>query len=100
MFANTQTEAHVAAQFKTPTLRQVSQTSPYMHDGSLASLADLVERYNQGGIPNPHLDREIRPLNLTNQEKKDLVAFLESLTGKIRFQPARDEAKRATASVN
>ena len=71
--------------FKTPTLRQVSQTAPYMHDGSLATLAELVDRYNRGGVPNPFLDREIRPLKLSDQEKKDLVAFLESLTGNIRF---------------
>ena len=74
--------------FKTPTLRQVSETAPYMHDGSLSTLADVVDRYNQGGVPNPHLDREIRPLNLAGREKKDLVAFLESLTGTIRFEPS------------
>ena len=75
--------------FKTPTLRQVSQTAPYMHDGSLATLADVVDRYNQGGVANPHLDREIRPLKLTDEEQADVVAFLESLTGHMRFEPAR-----------
>jgi cytochrome c peroxidase len=59
---------------------------PYMHDGSLATLAVVVHRYSQGGIPNPFLDREIRPLNLSDEEKKDLVAFLESFTGNIRFR--------------
>ena len=78
--------------FKTPTLRQVSQTAPYMHDGSLATLAQVVERYNQGGIKNPYLDSEVRPLNLNEREEKDLVAFLESLTGVIRFEAVTDEA--------
>jgi cytochrome c peroxidase len=82
--------------FKTPMLRQVSQTAPYMHDGSLAT---VVERYNRGGIPIPYLDREIRPLNLRRDEREDLVAFLASITGKIRFEPAGDEPKRAAASV-
>ena len=85
--------------FKTPTLRQISETAPYMHDGSLATLSDVVERYNQGGIPNPHLDREIRPLGLTNEETKNLVAFLESLTGNIDFELDSDETKRGKASA-
>jgi cytochrome c peroxidase len=85
--------------FKTPTLRQISQTAPYMHDGSLASLAEVVQRYNAGGVPNPHLDREIRPLNLTDEERKDLVAFLESLTGNIRFRKLGDDAHREAILV-
>ncbi len=85
--------------FKTPTLRQVSQTAPYMHDGSLATLAEVVDRYSRGGVPNPHLDREIRPLNLSDQEKKELVAFLESLTGNIRFRNGRDAVDRAAVST-
>lgn len=84
-YAVTEEEADRGA-FKTPTLRQVSQTDPYMHDGSLATLADVVERYNQGGVSNPQLDREIRPLTLSEQEKRDLVAFLESLTGTINVR--------------
>jgi cytochrome c peroxidase len=67
--------------FKTPTLRNVTQTRPYMHDGSLTSLALVVEFYNGGGRRNPHLSRLIRPLNLSPQDKIDLLAFLESLTG-------------------
>jgi cytochrome c peroxidase len=85
--------------FKTPTLRQVSQTAPYMHDGSLPTLAEVVQRYNAGGVPNPHLDREIRPLNLTDEERKDLVAFLESLTGNIRFRKLGDDAHREAILV-
>lgn len=92
-YAVTQNDADSGA-FKTPTLRQVSDTAPYMHDGSLATLAEVVNRYNDGGIQNPHLDPEIRPLSLSDEEKKDLVAFLESLTGNIRFKPDGDSAKR------
>jgi cytochrome c peroxidase len=66
--------------FKTPTLRNVALTAPYMHDGSLATLDDVIEHYNKGGIPNPYLDPEIRPLHLSEREKKDLVEFLKSLT--------------------
>jgi cytochrome c peroxidase len=67
--------------FKTPTLRSITQTRPYMHDGSLNSLTEVVEYYDRGGRPNPHLSRLIRPLNLSAQDKIDLIAFLESLTG-------------------
>jgi cytochrome c peroxidase len=69
--------------FKTPTLRNVALTAPYMHDGSDDTLMDVVEFYNKGGIPNPNLSKEIKPLNLTDQEKHDLVDFLESLTGDV-----------------
>ena len=67
--------------FKTPTLRSVTLTRPYMHDGSLSTLAEVVEFYNQGGRRNPNLSKLIRPLNFTAQDKIDLLAFLESLTG-------------------
>ncbi len=67
--------------FKTPTLREVARTAPYMHDGSLKTLDDVVEFYNKGGIKNKNLDPNIKPLNLTDQDKKDLVAFLRALNG-------------------
>ncbi len=67
--------------FKTPTLREIEHTAPYMHDGSMATLEDVVEFYNKGGIKNKNLDENIKPLNLTDQEKKDLVAFLKTLSG-------------------
>lgn len=67
--------------FKTPTLRNILQTRPYMHDGSLQSLSDVVEFYNAGGRPNRYQSKLIRPLNLTPDEKLDLLAFLESLGG-------------------
>ena len=69
--------------FKTPTLRDVATRPPYMHDGSLHTLADVVAFYNQGGHQNPWLAQEIKPLNLTASEQADLVAFLAALTGEV-----------------
>jgi cytochrome c peroxidase len=69
--------------FKTPTLREVARTAPYMHDGSLARLEDVVDFYDRGGRPNPHLDTELRPLHLTDTDKTSLVAFLHSLSGTV-----------------
>lgn len=63
--------------FKTPTLRDIARTAPYMHDGSQKTLADVVEHYNKGGIANPQLDEEIFPLNLSAEEKADLVTFMK-----------------------
>ncbi len=70
--------------FKTPTLREIPRTAPYMHDGSLATLEEVIEFYNRGGNPNPYLDPELRPLQLTAEEKKSLLAFLRSLSGTIQ----------------
>lgn len=67
--------------FKTPTLRDVARSAPYMHDGSLASLEDVVDFYDRGGRPNPNLDPSIRPLGLTPSEKRALVALLKALSG-------------------
>jgi cytochrome c peroxidase len=66
--------------FKVPTLRNVALTAPYMHDGSLATLRDVVDFYSRGGQGHPNTDPTIRPLGLTAQEKEDLIAFLGSLT--------------------
>ncbi len=63
--------------FKTPTLREIARTAPYMHDGSLATLEDVITHYNRGATPNPYLDEEIFTLNLTEQEQADLVTFLK-----------------------
>ncbi len=68
--------------FKTPTVRDIARTTPYMHDGSEPTLESVVEFYNKGGVRNPALDSKIAPLNLTTAEKADLVAFLRTLTGK------------------
>jgi len=67
--------------FKTPGLREVSRHAPYMHDGSLATLRDVVEFYNRGGAANPNLSGRIRPLRLTPQDVDALVAFLRALDG-------------------
>lgn len=67
--------------FKTPTIRNVALTAPYMHDGSQATLEEVVEWYDKGGHPNPHLSDKIRPLNLTAQDKADLVEFMKACTG-------------------
>jgi cytochrome c peroxidase len=67
--------------YKTPGLRNVALTAPYMHDGSMATLADVAQFYNRGGSSNPGLDARLRPRGLAESEIADLVAFLESLTG-------------------
>jgi cytochrome c peroxidase len=76
--------------YRTPGLRNVALSAPYMHDGSLATLAQVVKFYDQGGVPNPTLDPLIRPLNLTSQERGDLVAFLAALTGDRTATLVRD----------
>lgn len=84
-FAVTESLDEIGA-FKTSTLRNVAVTAPFMHDGSLATLRDVVEHYNNGGVTrkddpvNDFLSGGIRPLNLTDDEISDLVAFMESLT--------------------
>lgn len=78
-FRLTQKEADKAL-FKVPTLRNIALTAPYMHDGSLPTLESVVEHYNAGGQNHPHKSDLVQPLHLTKQEKKDLVAFLQSLT--------------------
>lgn len=67
--------------FKTPTLREIARSAPYMHDGRFKTLEEVVNFYNQGGIKNPHQDPLVIPLDLTDQEKRDLVAFLHTLNG-------------------
>lgn len=81
-FAVTMDEKDTGA-FKTPTIRNVAQTAPYMHDGSQATLMEVVEWYDKGGHKNPHLSDRIKPLNLSEQDKKDLVAFMEACTGEF-----------------
>ncbi len=82
-FAVTGKEADRGA-FKTPTLREIARTAPYMHDGSIATLEDVIEFYNRGGNPNAYRDPELRPLNLNTEEKQALVAFLRALSGALR----------------
>lgn len=66
--------------FKTPTLRDVELTGPYMHDGSIRTLLDVLRFYNQGGLKNPILDEKMTPLNLTEHEMNAIVEFLRALT--------------------
>jgi cytochrome c peroxidase len=73
--------------FRTPTLREVASTAPYMHDGSLKTLEAVVDFYSDGGNPNAYLDGEMAPLNLTAAEKADLIAFLRTLNGAVREGP-------------
>ena len=70
--------------FKTPTLREIARTAPYMHDGSLATLEDVIAFYADGGRPNRYLDSDMRPRHLTVEDRRALAAFLRSLTGRIR----------------
>jgi cytochrome c peroxidase len=77
--------------FKSSGLRDIALSAPYMHDGSEATLLDVINFYDKGGEPNPYLDGGIVPLKLTDSEKQDLVAFLESLTGQGQGSPTRAE---------
>ena len=67
--------------FKTPTIRNVELSAPYMHDGSVKTLEEVVELYNKGGEANPHLSEKVKKLNLSDQEKRDLVAFMKACSG-------------------
>jgi cytochrome c peroxidase len=69
--------------FKTPTVRNVVHTAPYMHDGSQKTLEEVVEWYDKGGHPNPLLSDKIKKLNLNEQERKDLVEFMKAVTGEF-----------------
>lgn len=69
--------------FKTPSLREISRRSPYMHDGSIATLEQVVEHYDRGGVDRPSRSDLMKPLGLTSQDKSDLVAFLETLTSDL-----------------
>ena len=82
--------------FRVPTLRNVALTFPYMHDGSLATLRDVVDFYDVGNGADPQRDKRLRRLNLTEPQKKQLVAFLESLTS----ANAEELAKQARAPFN
>ncbi len=68
--------------FKTPTLREVVRTGPYMHDGSFATLEEVIDYYDRGGNSNPYLDRELHPMHLSAEEKANLALFLRSLSAR------------------
>ena len=80
----TKLEGHKGA-FKTPTLREITSTAPYMHDGSEKTLEEVVEFYDKGGHKNKWLSTKIKPLHLTKQEKQDLVEFLKALSGDVTW---------------
>jgi cytochrome c peroxidase len=69
--------------FKTPSLREITRRAPYMHDGSLATLEQVVDHYDGGGMDRPSRSDLMKPLGLTSDEKSDLVAFLKSLTSDL-----------------
>jgi cytochrome c peroxidase len=69
--------------FKTPTLREIARTAPYMHDGSVTSLDAVIDYYDRGGNRHASLDLELQPLRLTPSEKAVLVAFLQALSGTV-----------------
>ena len=82
--------------YKTPTLRDVALSSPYFHDGSAATLEDVMAHYNKGGTPNPQLSPRMTPLGLTAREQADVVEFMHALTGEMSLEvlgpPLPDEA--------
>ncbi|HEY6272773.1 MAG TPA: cytochrome c peroxidase [Terriglobales bacterium] len=88
--------------FKTPTLREIARRGPYMHDGSLATLEDVIDYYDRGGNQNPYLDENIVPLHLSDAEKRALLAFLRTgLAGSVvdgtaeevrRHRPVREKS--------
>jgi cytochrome c peroxidase len=81
-FAVTKDEKEKGA-FKTPTVRDITRTAPYMHDGSQRTLEEVVAFYNKGGEKNRWLDPKVRPLGLTPGESADLIVFLHALDGEI-----------------
>lgn len=86
--------------FKTPTLRNVGVTGPYMHDGSLTTLWDVIDHYNKGGIANPFLDGGMQRLGLTEPEIDDLVAFMFALTADDFSTLEKQELTRQRARKN
>jgi len=80
--------------FKTPSLRNVAESAPYMHDGKLRTLDDVAQFYAGGGNSNPYLDKEMKPLNLTARDRADLVEFLKSLSGEMPANAGPLQASR------
>lgn len=83
--------------FKTPTLRNIAITAPYMHDGTLATLYDVMDHYNKGGIQNPFLDGGMQRLGLTEGEIDDLVKFMTTLTSDTFAALGRSEMAKQNA---
>lgn len=90
-FAETQNDADMGS-FKTPSLRGVIWTAPYMHDGSVPTLKDVIDHYIGGGNSNPHLDKRIHVLDfLSGPERRDLLEFVKSLSGPMPLNVGRPE---------
>jgi cytochrome c peroxidase len=98
-FLVTKNPADIGA-FKSETLRNIGITAPYMHDGSLATLWDVMDHYNKGGVPNPFLDGGMQRLGLSEAEIDDLVAFLFTLTDDRFAEFGKAEMARQTALKN
>jgi cytochrome c peroxidase len=84
--------------YKTPSLRNIALTAPYMHDGSLTTLDEVVEFYNKGGEDNPLKDSLLQPLGLTKEEKNSLVSFLRALTGS-NVKKLEEDARKSFSSI-
>jgi len=92
-YAQTRIDADRGA-FKTPSLRNVAESAPYMHDGQLKTLQDVVDFYAGGGNSNPYLDAKMKPVPLTARDRADLVEFLKSLTGELPANAGPPQAGR------
>ncbi len=86
--------------FKTPTLRNIAVTAPYMHDGSMETLWDVMDHYNKGGVPNPNLDGGMQRLGLTEAQIDDMVAFMEALTSEPVAAFGKQEMTRQRGRKN
>jgi cytochrome c peroxidase len=71
--------------FKTPTLREIANTAPYMHDGSVSTLKEVMELYNEGGRHNEWLSPKMKALNLSEQDQRDLIEFMKALSGDVTW---------------
>ena len=90
-------ETNDVGAFKTPTLRNIAITAPYMHDESMTTLWDVIDHYNKGGVPNPYLDGGMQRLGLSEPEVDDLVHFLTTLTSARYAAYAQGEVAKQTA---
>jgi cytochrome c peroxidase len=95
-YAVSKLEGHKGA-FKTPTLRDVARTAPYMHDGSERTLEGVINLYEKGGVANQWLSAKMKPIKLTKQEKADLVEFLKALSGEVTWYGKEQDLSRGSA---
>src|SRR5439155_11233450 len=93
-------QANDIGAFKTPGRRNVAITAPYMHDGSLATLWDVMDHYNKGGVPNPNLDGGMQRLGLTEAEIDDMVSLMASLTSAKLGEFGKQDMARQQARKN